>query len=505
MNSLIPELTLITFICIAIIINSLGVKFNKNILLNQSYLFLLAAVLAVNAIYCLFLIKNESSLNSIIDFNNVTIIFKIMTLAVGAICVLLYALYDYNNLPNKMWKEFIPKNSYLNQSLILAFCLLGSCLMIESKDFIIFYIAFEIQNFSLYVLTISKKDRFYSTEAGLKYFLIRRIASGLFLLGVVLLYATYGTINWLELNMLSLNLSWEENNTLIISLLLIMRSLLLKFPAAPLHNWAPDVYTGVSKNTLALFLTLPKFVLMGSLLNILYSAFLNLINIWSNILLIFGIRSIVVGSLGAYYQQNIRRFLAYGTIRHVGWILLGLSTASLMGTVYSLVYLLVYVITTFTILTILIKDNKIIQYIAHLYQSNFVGNNVTYGLVWSISLFSLGGIPPLAGFFVKFLILREMIKIGQFFSALIALIFSIIRVFYYIRIVRVLFFSTITTTKNIDILNRSILKLRKTTSVRYNIYRVIAISLISFGIIFNLIFPIYISEFCYKLRHLFAN
>ena len=323
---------------------------------------------------------------------------------------------------------------------LILFSILGMLVMLSSNDFITLYLGLELQSLSLYVLAAIKKDSLKSSEAGLKYFILGALASGFFLFGVSLLFGITGTTSF---TMLSTNLLSPENNSLllILSIVLILSSIAFKLSIAPFHMWTPDVYEGAPSSVTAFFAVVPKIAAIGVLMRILYIALIDIHDVWNQLILVLGILSIFVGAFGALLQINIKRLMAYSAISNIGYIFLALSLGSQLGLEASLIYITVYTVSalgSFAFILSMEKDNIMLNNI-----SSFAGlskSNPFYAICFSIILLSLAGLPPFAGFIAKFYIFKAVIMADFLWIAVIGIMGSVISAYYYLNIVKVMYF-----------------------------------------------------------------
>ena len=323
---------------------------------------------------------------------------------------------------------------------LILFSILGMLVMLSSNDFITLYLGLELQSLSLYVLAAIKKDSLKSSEAGLKYFILGALASGFFLFGVSLLFGITGTTSF---TMLSSNLLSPENNSLLLifSIVLILSSIAFKLSIAPFHMWTPDVYEGAPTSVTAFFAVVPKIAAIGVLMRILYIALIDIHDVWNQLILILGILSIFVGAFGALLQINIKRLMAYSAISNIGYIFIALSLGSQLGLEASLIYITVYTVSglgSFAFILSMEKDNIMLNNI-----SSFAGlskSNPFYAICFSIILLSLAGFPPLAGFIAKFYIFKAVIMADFLWIAVIGIMGSVISAYYYLNIVKVMYF-----------------------------------------------------------------
>lgn len=377
---------------------------------------------------------NAYFISNIFYIDAFAINFKILLICFGIIAMFFSINYIKTN------KE---ENNNFEQPLFFLLAISGMLVMLEANDFISFYLAFELQSFVLYILAGSDRQSKKSSEAGLKYFILGSFSSACMLFGISLIYLYLGSTNFQAISWLMAD---GGNKSIFIeisiALALIITGLLFKLPAAPFHNWAPDVYHGAPLHVTAFFSVIPKFAIVAIIIRFLYDIFPTMYVEWSTIILYSGMLSIVVGAIGAYNQKIIKRLLAYSTISHVGFILLSLSTYSLNGLSASCFYLFIYSILSinfFTALFILYYHYKT-ELIQITDLQDLLEDHPIMGVLLTLNLFSLAGVPPLAGFFSKFYVLTTVIKMEFYFTAIVAIIVSILAAFYYIRLIRIMFF-----------------------------------------------------------------
>lgn len=366
--------------------------------------------------------------NSILLDQSVSIV-KIFVI-LFAICCLLSS-FNYIHFSKINSFEYI---------ILIHIALLGILLVVSSFDFILVYLAIELQSLSFYVLASLKHDSVFSTEAGLKYFILGSVSSGFLLLGISLIYGYTGLTNFEELIQYFLN--GDLNNMIILGLLFIIISFLFKITAAPFHMWSPDVYEGAPSSISMFFAVVPKFALVILLIRILISVFFYYVSVWQPILLLSAITSIIISTFASIKQTKIKRFLAYSSIAHIGFILLGISVATSEGLQGAIFYSIAYVVMTIGVwafvLTLYSYSHHNIIYISDL--ASFFKINPILSLTFLIIMFSMAGVPPFLGFFSKLFIFFSTIESSFYFIAIFSILMSVIGSYYYIRFVKVLFF-----------------------------------------------------------------
>ena len=394
--------------------------------------------------------------------------FKLVSLL--TISSLAFAIILVLNQPNEMVKIFndsyiIDKLSIFMKVLTLLFCLfvllsskdyiknndidkieypiiilastLGMILMISSYDLIVFYLGLELQSLCLYILASFRREDVRSSEAGLKYFVLSALASGLLLYGCSLIYGFTGSTNF---ETIATNLN-EVNKGAVFGVVFIIVGLAFKISAVPFHMWSPDVYEGSPTSVTSFFALIPKIAAITVFIRFMYVPFINAINQWQAIIIFLSIASMIVGAVAAIGQQNIKRLMAYSSIGHMGYALAGLATGTNEGIQSLIIYLTIYLVMNlgaFGCIFMMKRENIFYENINDL--SGLSKNHPILAFSFLIILFSLAGIPPLAGFFAKFYIFMAVIEVKMYALAIIGLVTTVVSAFYYIRIIKVIYF-----------------------------------------------------------------
>ena len=321
---------------------------------------------------------------------------------------------------------------------ILVICaVLGMMVMISSNDLIVFYIGLELQSLSLYVLSSFNRDEVKSSEAGLKYFVLSALSSGLLLYGCSLIYGFSGSTNF---EIIANNLD-SDQYVLTFGIVFILVGLAFKISAVPFHMWAPDVYEGSPTSVTLFFTIVPKIAALTVFIRFLYVPFINLIDQWQMILIFLSIASMVFGAVAAIGQKNIKRLIAYSSISHIGYALAGLTTGNNEGIQSSVIYITIYFVMNLGLFSCLLMLKRNDQYYETLDDlSGLSKNHPILSLSLLVILFSLAGIPPLAGFFAKFYVFMAVIEQSMYFLAIVGLLSTVIAAFYYLRIIKIIYF-----------------------------------------------------------------
>ena len=321
--------------------------------------------------------------------------------------------------------------------ILILSSILGMMVMVSSNDLIVFYIGLELQSLALYVLASFDRDNILSSESGLKYFVLSALSSGLLLYGCSLVYGFSSSTNFSQI---SINYD-QSTQGVTFGMVFILVGLAFKVSAVPFHMWAPDVYQGSPTSVTLFFAILPKIAAMTVFIRFLYSPFLNLIDQWQSIIVFLSIASMLFGAVAAIGQKNLKRLAAYSSISHMGYALAGLSTGTNQGIQSSVLYISIYLVMNlalFSCILMLRKNNKYYENIEDL--SGLSKNHPMLSFSLLVVLFSLAGIPPLAGFFAKFYIFTAVIEQSMFFLAIVGLMSTVVAAFYYLRIIKVIYF-----------------------------------------------------------------
>jgi len=422
LNLIIPELFLTTSIMILLMIG-VFYKNSFNLIFKLSTIVLLATFI---------LLFNHSVDTSAKLFNNsytidyLSLFMKALTL-VACIFVMLSS-FDYIKL--------IGINKIEYPILILS-ATLGMMIMISSYDLIVFYMGLELQSLSLYVLVSFNRDSLRSTEAGLKYFVLSALSSGLLLYGCSLIYGFSNSTNF---DLIAQNID-QFNTGSIFGIVFILVGLAFKVSAVPFHMWAPDVYEGSPTSVTAFFAIVPKVAALTVFIRFLYVPFINLVDQWQMIIIFISLASMILGAVAAIGQTNLKRLMAYSAIGHMGYALAGLATGSNEGIQSTVIYLSIYLLMNLGIFScIFMMKRKDIFYEDIQDLSGLSKNHPIISVCLLVLLFSLAGIPPLAGFFAKFYVFMAVIKVEMYTLAIIGLITTVISAFYYLRIIKIIYF-----------------------------------------------------------------
>ncbi len=324
--------------------------------------------------------------------------------------------------------------------ILVLFATLGMLIMVSANNLMSVYVGLELQSLSLYVLAAMNRGRLRSTEAGLKYFVLGALSSGMLLYGISLIYGFSGTT---EFDVLATSLSGEGTPDIgiIIGLVFLLSGLAFKVSAVPFHMWTPDVYEGSPTPVTAFFAAAPKVAAMALLVRAMINGFPGLIDEWQQIIIFISIASMLVGAFVALVQTNIKRLMAYSSIGHVGYALVGLAAGTQAGIEALLIYLAIYLTMTlgaFAAILSMRRSDGMVETIDDL--AGLSETNLPMAVAISIFMFSLAGIPLLAGFFGKWFIFLAAVEAGLVPLAIIGFLSSVVACYYYLRIIKVMFF-----------------------------------------------------------------
>jgi len=421
LNILLPEIFL-TLSIFSLLMIGVFLKNSFNLIFNLSSIII---IITIAIIYNRPNIEEKIFLESFTRdaFSN---FFKIL--------ILISSLFVLNTSKNYIIDKKLDKFEY---PIIILLSILGMFFMVSSNDIIVFYLGLELQSLSLYILASIDRDNLKSSESGIKYFILSALSSGLLLYGCSLLYGFSGSTNF-DLIANELN---KENIGAVFSMVFILVGLAFKISAVPFHMWTPDVYEGAPTSITSYFAVVPKVAGLAVLIKFMFIPFSNILSEWQTIIIFISIASMILGAVAAISQKNIKRLLAYSSIGHIGYALAGVATGKISGYQSAIVYISIYVIMNigiFSCLYLLKKDGEYKEKISDL--SGVSKKHPLLAISFLIILFSLAGIPPLGGFFAKFYVFSAVLEQKMFTLAIIGLLTTIISAFYYLKIIKIMYF-----------------------------------------------------------------
>ncbi len=370
--------------------------------------------------------------------DSVSSLGKILIL-IGAVISLIYSL-DW--LKQKHSEKF-------EYSVLILFSTVGLMLMVSAADFLGLYMGLELSSLCLYILASIDKDNVVSSEAGLKYFVLGSLASGIMLFGISLIYGFAGTTEFAKLSETFISSSIASSPDyfpygIIIGMVMVIAAFCFKLSAAPFHMWTPDVYQGSPTPVTAFFATAPKVAMVFLLIKVLMQPFFELSEHWQQIIIFVSAFSMLVGALGGLMQTNIKRMLAYSSIGHVGYALMGLAALSDSAVESVIIYITIYLFMSagiFGCVLLMQRKGKFVEDIKELRGSS--ANHPYLSASIAVLMFSMAGIPPLAGFFGKMYVFIAVIDAELFYLAVFGLLMSVLSAFYYLRVVKVMYFDEV--------------------------------------------------------------
>jgi NADH-quinone oxidoreductase subunit N len=335
--------------------------------------------------------------------------------------------------------EFLsdPSRRIFEYAILVLLSTLGMMVLISAGDLIALYLGLELMSLALYVVAASNRDNAKSTEAGLKYFVLGALSSGMLLYGASLVYGFTGTVSFAGIAAAART----GDVGIVFGLVFLLAGLCFKVSAVPFHMWTPDVYEGAPTPVTAFFASAPKVAALAVFTRLTLTAFPGIVSQWQQIVVFVAIASMVLGSFAAIGQKNIKRLMAYSSIGHMGFALVGLAAGTVEGAQGVLVYISIYVAMTLGSFAIIIAMKRKGQSLENI--SDFTGlsrTNPTLAFFFAMLLFSLAGVPPLAGFFAKWYVFVAAIKAGLFTLSVVGVLSSVVGAYYYLLIVKVMYF-----------------------------------------------------------------
>lgn len=488
-----PEFFLAFSICYLLIYGSFiisNLTINKTFSLRLStfwlsfQVFFILIILLLNSLQ---IISKETFFYGILNSSSSLIILK-SVLIFFFICVLFSSKSAFNEYFYNSFEIFI---------LYLLSCF-GILFIIISNDLLGIYLGLELQSLALYTFACLKRNSAFSTEAGLKYFIIGAFSSGLFLFASSILYGFFGTTNLVDLSLFTISIfnpfTFFESFLVNISLVVLLSSFLFKLSVAPWHFWSIDVYEGSPIIITLFFSVIPKMAFFIVLIKIC-SVFLSFELIWGPYLIFCGCLSIFFGAIGALIQKKVKRFFIYSTVSHIGFLICALGSGTILGIFTTLFYLFIYIAMSYICWNLLlsfhyINNNKVsfryLDEFSFIFKDNFFA-----GLVFIILLFSIAGVPPLAGFYAKYFIFLSLVNINSFSVCFYVIFISCVGCFYYLRVIKIMLFTSI--------YQRNVIKNNYFIVSHFDYVKSLIISFFTFFLLFFFYSPNFFYIFIYKL------
>ncbi len=331
-----------------------------------------------------------------------------------------------------------PSGRTFEYSILVLLSTLGMMVLISAGDLIMLYLGLELMSLALYVVAASNRDNVKSTEAGLKYFVLGALSSGMLLYGASLIYGFTGTVSFAGIAAAT---KADTSVGIVFGLVFLLAGLCFKISVVPFHMWTPDVYEGAPTPVTAFFASAPKVAAIAVFTRATLTAFPGILSQWQQIVVFVAIASMALGSFAAIGQKNIKRLMAYSSIGHMGFALVGLAAGTAEGAQGVLVYIAIYVSMTlgsFAVILTMKRNGHHVEDISAL--SGLSRTNPLLAFFFAMLLFSLAGIPPLAGFFAKWYVFVAAIKAGLFTLAVVGVLTSVVGAYYYLSIIKVMYF-----------------------------------------------------------------
>jgi NADH-quinone oxidoreductase subunit N len=425
---ILPEVLLVLGAIIVLLIGAFTSKRSLSILAVVSVIFVSITI---------FLVLQQPSTHAFVgmlSINAFTAFSKLLILI-----AILFSIVVYSAHARKAY--YI---SYETFALVLLACS-GMMIVVSANHLLILYLGIELMSLPAYVLASSNKRHMPSAEAGVKYFTTGALSSGFLLFGISLIYGFTGALDYTTINSYFINQVIENDFSslplaFLIGLVFIIAALAFKMSAVPFHMWTPDVYQGVSISTTTFFAMAPKITAAMLFARLFFTAFNSYIFSWNQVVIVISVLSMLIGSFGAIMQRKLKRMIAYSSISHIGFILLGLVAADLNGIRGMVAYTAIYMIMTAGFMACLVMtchqdDSDDMSQLAGLYKKKPL-----IAIAMALLMFSMAGVPPLAGFWAKFYVLYPIVASELYWLAVVAVVASVVSAFFYIRIVKVMYF-----------------------------------------------------------------
>ncbi|MSQ68171.1 MAG: NADH-quinone oxidoreductase subunit NuoN [Gammaproteobacteria bacterium] len=323
---------------------------------------------------------------------------------------------------------------------LALFATLGMMLLVSANSLITIYLGLELLSLSLYALVALQRDSVKSSEAAMKYFVLGALASGMLLYGMSILYGVTGTLDLSEL-LIKVSVSDDKRMLLVFGLVFLLVGIAFKLGVAPFHMWIPDVYEGAATPVTQFIGTAPKLAAFAMALRLLVDGLWGLAEEWHQMLIVLAVLSMGLGNVLAIAQTNLKRMLAYSTIAHMGFMLLGLLSATASGYAASLFYITVYALMSmgaFGVIILLSSRHSEADELADL--TGLARRSPWFGFILLILMFSMAGVPPFAGFWAKWFVLKEVVQAHDVWLATVAVLFSLVGAYYYLRVIKIMYF-----------------------------------------------------------------
>ena len=464
-----PEMVMLGMTCLVLVVDLFLPQEKRGFTLLLSVVTLL---LTIGAVALVAPATEISTFGGSFILDQLAVVLKI------AVCAITVLVFVYS-------RDYLVDHSiYKGEYYVLGlFATLGMMIMISAHSFLLVYLGLELLSLSLYSMIAFNRNSLRASESAMKYFVLGAMASGLLLYGISIFYGITGTLDINQLSVAVKAESWEHPVALGFALTFIVVGLCFKLGAVPFHMWLPDVYQGAPTSVTLFIGTAPKIAGFAMAIRLLVDGLGSLSVDWSQMLMVLAVASMALGNVVAISQTNFKRMLAYSTISHVGFILLGILSATANGYASAMFYTITYAITSsvaFGVLLVLNRKGFEAENISDL--SGLNDSNPWYAALLAIAMLSMAGVPPTVGFYAKLTVLQAVVQVDMVWLAIVAVLFSVIGLFYYLRIIKVMYFD-----KPLE---------EQTTTIKEALDVKILLSANSLSLIFLGLFPSLLMAYC---------
>ncbi len=392
-----------------------------------------AAILVALAAACMVMllpamgIEKTTVLNGMFILDRFAVFIKVLILI--AVALALCISLEYRVEPR-----------FFEFPILMLFAAVGMMVMVSANDLLALYMGLELQSLALYVLAAMQRDSERSSEAGLKYFVLGALSSGILLYGCSMIYGFTGATNFAAI---AAAIEGPVSPGVILGMVMVIAGLCFKLSAAPFHMWTPDVYEGAPTPVTAFFAAAPKVAALALFVRFLAQPFGDAVPAWQQVVILISILSMVVGAFAALRQSNIKRLLAYSSIGHVGYALVGIASGSIAGIHATLVYIAIYMpmsIGAFACVLLMRRRNEMLENLSDL--AGIAKSRPVFSFVLAVFMLSMAGIPPLAGFFGKFFVFTAAVQRELYALSVIGVLSSVVAAYYYLKIVKIMYFDS---------------------------------------------------------------
>lgn len=426
MMLLLPEISLLGFACLILVVDTFSTDPARRITYVLSQL---ALVITIGLVFYLHTGATAFAFGDVFISDPMSSALKAMIALYG----LVLFLYSFEYLTKQGWV----KGEYFVLGL---FAILGTMVLVSAYSMITVYLGLELLSLSLYAMVAMNRDSASASEAAMKYFVLGALASGMLLYGISILYGITGTFQLNELNQ-QIPQHSAQTGLLVFGMVFIIVGIAFKLGAVPFHMWVPDVYQGAPTAVTMFVGSIPKIAAFAMAMRLLVNGLEPLMTNWQTILIILAVLSMGIGNITAIAQSNIKRLLAYSTIAHIGFLLLGIIAGSQQGYAASMFYVITYALMSmgaFGVVILLSRKDFESDTLEDL--KGLSDRNPWFAFIMLILMFSLAGVPPFVGFWAKWFVLKELVASGFVWVAAAAVFFAIIGAYYYLRIIKLMYF-----------------------------------------------------------------